>query len=133
MNNTANTVIIIIINTLCTHRGNSVCILSISSERIGTFWLHLTALIKVSIEAFWHSYTWHLIYILFTSFLTLNEFETYIGGYFLKHEVDPWFYQFNHETFSKNVFCLLILHCTFAKFITSNCQLYEFLKCSHFC
>ena len=38
-------------------RGNSFNILFISSERVGILKLNLAAMIEVSIEAFWHSYT----------------------------------------------------------------------------
>ena len=37
-------------------RGNAVCILFISSERVEIFYLNFAALIQVSIETFWDPY-----------------------------------------------------------------------------
>ena len=43
--------------------GNAVCILFISSERVGFFWLNFAALIQVSIETFWDPYIENLNYL----------------------------------------------------------------------
>ena len=80
--------------------GNSVSIVSISSERNRAFKPHLAALIQVSIEIFWHSYTWnlkhlhmcklHLSYTVQVSWHDVNLKLTL--GILLINEVDQWFY-----------------------------------------
>ena len=131
-------------------RGNSVCILSISSERIGIFQLNLATLIQVSIEAFWHSYTWiwnictcancsySLLHVINKS-LDMIWILNLHWGYFLINEVRQWFNQIDHLTFSKIVFwsvnsalsfCQICFckHCTkfqeshVTTFMTSSCD-----------
>ena len=95
--------------------GNSLWILSISSEGIGGFYLNLVALIQVSLEEFWHPHTWNL------KFLHMSKLQLFIickfldmiwvwnlhWGYFLINKVGHWFYQLDHVTFSENGFWLV--------------------------
>ena len=64
------------------------------------------ALIQVSTETFWHPHTWNL--------KLLRMQKLYL--------LDNW--QFDHMTFSKNVFLVWKLHanCPFTQFITSKLQ-----------
>ena len=116
----------------------------------GLGFFNLAALIQVSIKAFWHFYTWNWDicacslqlqlqlpiafshwYTLFTSFLTWCKFETYIGDKFknfLINKVRQWIFQFDHLTFSKNVFVFF----PFAKSVTFKNRLCGLLKCCNF-
>ena len=109
--------------------GNTVCILPISSERIGIYLWNLAALIQVSIGPFGQSYTWNLKHLrirelqlfittyYYYKFLTWYEFETYIGETFLINEVgQQWFFQFDHLTFSWK----WILACKFCTVLLPN-------------
>ena len=112
-------------------RGNSVCILSISSERIGIFQLNLATLIQVSIEVFWHSYTWiwnictcancsySLLHVINKS-LDMIWILNLHWGYFLINEVRQWFNQIDHLTFSKIVFWSVNSALPFVKFVFAN-------------
>ena len=74
----------------------------------------LHQVMQVSIEVFWHAYTWNLkllrmrklqllINIIY-QFLDMIWIWNLHRGYFLINEVGQWFHQLNHLTFSENVF-----------------------------
>ena len=94
-------------------RANSICILSISLERIEL--LNLATLIQVSTKAFWHSYTWNLKHLrtckwqIFITTYYLQDFRHCKNlklklVYFFINEVGHWCYRLDHVIFSKNVF-----------------------------
>ena len=76
---------------------------------------HMTALIQVSVEAFWHSYTWNLKYLCMRKLhLFINKYYLQVSWHYmdLKHilgvllinEVCQRFYQLDRVNISKNEF-----------------------------
>ena len=130
--------------------GNSVCILSIPSEQIRIFKLNVTTLIQVLIETFWHLYTsnlkhlrmrqlrlfittYHLfiVYVLF-KFLEMIWIWNLPWGYFFITEVGQWFNQFDHVTFSKNIFWSLLFSLSFCQIYHTQMPFLDSFKFWHF-
>ena len=109
-------------------RGNSVGILPISSEWIGIFQLNLAAISQVSIESFWHSYTWNLKHLRKRkSKLLSNTYYLQISWHDMHLKLilgilfDKWswsmIFKLDQVTFSENPFWSV-------NFAVSFCQIY---------